>query len=143
MPGAVVRLAGLTFNSGPDGDGDEFVCSDLDGWDGGGVDLVTVEKPLADGAFVAFGRLTAWSLTLAGWVVAGPNGIGPARRKLTAALYGLVDTADDLEVDEDDGTYSVSVRLDSAIRSRQRGPQAISFEVGLLAATPTKTLLVS
>lgn len=139
----VVRLAGLTFNDGPDDDGNELICSDLSGWDGGNVDLATVEKPLGDGAFVVFGRLTAWSLTLAGWVVAGPDGIGPARRKLSDALYTLAHAAGTLEVDEDDATYTVAVWLDSNIRSRQAGPGAISFEVGLLAPTPTKTLASS
>lgn len=141
MPGAVVRLAGITFNSGEDTDGDLFVVSDLNGWDGPDVDLVTVDKPISDGAVFVRARLTAWTLALSGWVVAGPDGIGPARRKLTTALYGLVDSEGALEVDEDDGTYSVTVRLAGELRSRQQGPSAISFEVSLVAVTPVKTLV--
>jgi hypothetical protein len=141
--GAVVRLAGITFNDGEDGDGDLFVVSDLAGWDGAGVELAKVEKPLGAGSIIVFGRLTTWTLTLSGWVVAGPDGIGPARRKLATALYGLVDTAGTLEVDEDDATYSLSVRLDSDLRTRQQGPSAISFEAILVAATPTKAVVGS
>lgn len=143
MAGAVVRLGGITFNSGPDGDGDDFIVSDLDGWDGGGVELGQVEKPLGDGAVIVYGRRTAWTLTLSGWVVAGPEGIGPARRKLTAALYALVELADTLEVDEEDGTYGLDVRLSGNLRTRQQGPDAISFEVALVAPIPTKALIGS
>jgi hypothetical protein len=101
MTVTAVRLAGLTFQTSDveDGDGDLFVVSDLGGWDGPGVELATVEKPLADGAVIASSRLTAWTLTLSGWVVAGDEGIGPARRKLQTALYGLVDTAGNLDVE--------------------------------------------
>lgn len=141
--GAVVRLAGITFNDGADGDGDEFYCSTLDGWDGGAVTLNVVEKPLADGGHVAYGRRQAWELTMSGWVVAGPEGIGPARRKLSAALYPLLDTPGSLEVEEDDDTYTMSVYMSSGVRSRQQGPVAISFEVSLVAPDATKTIVES
>lgn len=142
MTVTAVRLAGLTFQTADvvDGDGDLFVVSNIDGWDGPGVDLAVIEKPVSDGAVIASSRLTAWTLTLSGWVVAGAEGIGPARRKLQTALYGLVDTAGTLEVDEEDGTYTVSVRLSAGLRSRQAGPAAITFEASLLAVVPTKTL---
>lgn len=143
MPGVVVRLAGITFNNGEDTDGDLFVVSDLEGWDGPDVELVRVERPLADGAVIAHARRTAWALTLKGWVVAGPDGIGPARRKLSTAMYTLVATADDLEVDEEDATYSLSVRLAGELRTRQQGPTAITFEAALLAADPDKSVLGS
>lgn len=138
--GVVVRLAGITFNNGEDADGDLFVVSNLDGWDGAPVELARVEKPLGDGATIVFGRLTAWTLTLSGWVVAGEDGIGPARRKLSTAIYGLVDTEGTLEVDEDDATYAVAVRLDGELRTRQQGPTAITFEASLVAAVPVKTV---
>ena len=141
--GAVVRLAGITFNNGEDGDGDLFVASDLSGWDGPGVDLVRVERPLSDGAVIVRSRLTVWSLTLSGWVVAGEDGIGPARRKLSAALYGIVDSAGSLEVDEDDATYSLSVRLDGPLRTTQQGPTAIKFDASLVAVTPVKSVVES
>ena len=140
--GAVVRLAGITFNNGEDGDGDLFVCSDLAGWDGPPVDLVRVDYPLSDGAVIVRARLTVWSLTLTGWVVAGEDGIGPARRKLSAALYGIVDSAGSLEVDEDDATYAVSVRLDG-LRTTQQGPEAIKFDAALLAVDPVKAVVES
>jgi hypothetical protein len=138
-----VRLAGLTFNSGPDSDGDEFIISDVEGWDGPGVEQITVERPISDGALVVLGRQTARTLVLTGWVVAVPENMGRARRKLAAAMASIVGTDGALAVDEEDGTYALSVRLLQGLRTKQAGPLAITFEATLLAADPTKTLVSS
>ncbi len=138
--GVVVRFAGLTFNNGEDVDGDLLVVSDIVGWDGPDVDLVTVDRPLAAGAVVAYTRIGVWTLVVSGWVVAGPDGIGPARRKLAAAIYTLAAGSGTLEADEEDGTAGITVRLTGAVRTRQQGDTAISFEATLVATDPTKTL---
>jgi hypothetical protein len=134
-----VRLAGLTFNSGPDGDGDEFILSDVDGWDGPGVELITVERPISDGALVVLGRQTARTLVVTGWVVAVAENMGRARRKLATAMAGIVGANGTFEVDEEDGTYTLSVRLAQGLKTKQAGPVAITFEATLVAATPAKT----
>jgi hypothetical protein len=134
-----VRLAGLTFNSGPDGDGDEFIVSEVEGWDGPGVEQITVERPISDGAIVVLGRQTARTLVLTGWVVAVPENMGRARRKLATAMASIVAADGTLAVDEEDGTYALTVRLAQGIRTKQAGPLAITFEATLVAATPAKT----
>ena len=134
-----VRLAGLTFNSGPDGDGDEFIVSDVDGWDGSGVELVAVEKPLGTGAVLVRARRTARALTVSGWVVAASSAhLGRARRKLEVAIDGIITADGTLEVDQDDDTYALTVRLAQPIRTRSSGSIAITFEVDLLAVDPVK-----
>lgn len=138
MPIAVVRLAGLTFNSGPDGDGDEFVVSNIDGWDAPGIEQTVVERPLSDGGVIAYSRRTSWALTVAGWVLAATS-MGEARRKLADALDGIVTADGTLSVDEDDGTYELTVRLAQRLRTRQASDMAITFEADLIAVVPAKT----
>ena len=138
MPAVVVHLAGITFNNGPDGDGDLFVVSDIDGWDAPGIEQIVVERPISDGGVFAHGRRTSWALTVAGWVVAATS-MGDARRKLADAIDGLVTVDGILSVEEDDGTYELAVRLAQRLRTRQVGEMAITFEVDLIAVTPAKT----
>lgn len=138
-----VRLAGLDFNSGPDGDGDEFIISDVEGWDGPGVELITVERPLSDGAVLVRGRQTARTLSITGWVVAAPGYMGRARRKLAAAMAGIVGTNGTIEVDEEDATYSLTVRLAVGLRTKQAAPLAITFQADLLAVDPEKAVIGS
>lgn len=138
-----VRLAGLTFNSGADGDGDEFIISDVEGWDGPGVELITVERPLSDGAILVLGRQTARTLSITGWVVAAPGYMGRARRKLATAMAGIVGANGTLEVDEEDATYGLTVRLAVGLRTKQAGPLAITFQADLLAADPVKAVVGS
>lgn len=138
-----IRLAGLTFNSGPDSDGDEFIVSDVDGWDGPGIELVSVERPLSDGAVIAHGRRTARALVVSGWVIAMAGHMGRARRKLDAAMDSIVNTDGTIEVDEEDDTYALDVRLAQALRTRQAGPLAITFEASLVAADPAKAIVGS
>jgi hypothetical protein len=141
MAAPVVRLAGITFNDGPDGDGDEFIVSDVDGWDGPGIDLTVVEKPTADGGVIALARRTSRALVVSGYVVAGAAGIGPARRKLAVALDGIVAVNGTFEVDEEDATYGLTVRLVQALRTRQVAPGVISFEAALTAPNPAKIIV--
>jgi len=135
-----VRLAGLTFNSGPDSDGDEFFVEDVDGWDGTGVELVTVERPISDGAILVRARRTSRTLTISGCVVASAHGqLGRARHKLEAAMDSIVTADGTFAVDQDDGTWTLAVRLAQRLRTRSAGDLAITFEADLLAADPTKT----
>lgn len=135
-----VRLAGLTFNSGPDSDGDEFFITDVDGWDGTGVEQVTVERPLSSGAVLVRGRQTSRPLTVTGEVVAaGPSYLGRARRKLESAMAGIVTADGTFAADEDGTTLTLTVRLAQRLRTRSDGDTAISFEADLIAADPTKT----
>lgn len=133
----VVRLAGLTFNDGPDGDGDEFFVSDLSGWDCPDVQQVLVDRPISAGAVIARSRIGTWTMTMAGWVVAASS-MGAARRKLGTALLTIVSADGTLSVDEDDGTYELTVRLAQRPRTHQESDLAISFEADLIAVTPTK-----
>lgn len=135
-----VRLAGLDFNSGPDSDGDEFIISDVDGWDGGGVELITVEKPLSAGAVLVRARKASRTLTISGWVVAsGSAHLGRARRKLEVAFDGIITADGTLAVDQDDDTWALTVRLAQALRTRSAGSMAITFEADLVAVDPAKT----
>jgi hypothetical protein len=138
-----IRLAGLDFNSGPDGDGDEFIISDVEGWDGTGVEQITVERPVSDGAVLVVGRQTARTISITGWVVAPPGHMGRARRKLAAAMAGIVGTDGTLEVDEEDATYGLTVRLAVGLRTKQAGPLAITFQADLLAVDPAKSVVGS
>lgn len=135
-----VRLAGLVFNSGPDADGDEFIVSDVDGWDGSGVELVTVEKPLSPGAVIARARKASRPLTFTGWVVASSGAhLGRARRKLEVAFDGIITANGTLAVDQDDDTWALTVRLAQPLTSRSVGSAAITFIADLLAVDPAKT----
>lgn len=135
-----VRLAGLTFNSGPDADGDEFVISEIDGWDDDGAALITVEKPQSDGAILVRARRPARALTVTGWVVASSDAhLGRARRKLEVAMSSIVTANGNLDVDQDDDTWRLVVRRAQRLRSRTVGGVAITFEVDLLAVSPAKT----
>lgn len=135
-----ISLAGLTFNSGADGDGDEFIVSDVEGWDGSGVELVTVERPLSAGAVLVRGRKASRTLTVTGWVVASDGThLGRARRKLEVAFDSIITADGTFEVEQDDGTYTLTVRLAQALRTRSAGDIAITFEADLIAAEPVKT----
>lgn len=134
-----VRLAGLTFNSGPDSDGDEFVISDIDGWDDSGAQLVTVEKPISDGAILVRARRPARALTVTGWVIAAPGHLGRARRKLEVAMNSIVTADGNLDVDQDDDTWRLVVRRAQRLRSRTFGDIAITFEADVVALNPAKT----
>lgn len=138
-----VRLAGLTFNDGPDDDGDEFIVSDIDGWDGTGVELVTVERPLSDGAVLVRGRRASRALTVTGWVVAAAGHLGRARGKLEDAIDSIIDADGTLAVDQDDGTLALTVRLAQQLRTRSVGDLAITFEADLIAVAPAKTAVGS
>lgn len=134
-----VRLAGLTFNSGPDSDGDEFFISDIDGWDSAGVQLVTVERPLSDGAVLVRARRTSRALTITGEVIAAFGHLGRARRKLETAFDGIILADGTLAVDQDDDTWALTVRLAQRLRTRPDGDIAVSFEADLLAVNPAKS----
>jgi hypothetical protein len=134
-----VTLAGLVFNSGSDGDGDEFIISDVQGWDGTGVELVHVERPLSSGAVLVRGRRASRTLTVSGWVVASSGAhLGRARHKLETAFDGIITTDGTLEVDQDNGTYTLTVRLAQQLRTRTVGDMAVTFEADLIAVSPAK-----
>lgn len=134
-----ITLAGLVCNSGPDMDGDEFIVSDIQGWDGTGVELVYVERPLSSGAVLVRGRRASRTLTVSGWVVASSGAhLGRARHKLEAAFDGIITGDGTLEVDEDDATWTLTVRLAQQLRTRTVGAVAVTFEADLIAVSPVK-----
>ncbi len=134
-----VRLAGLTFNSGPDGDGDEFIISEVDGWDSSGVELITVERPLTAGAIIVRGRKASRTLTVTGWVLAEDGTtLGRARQKLETAFDGIITANGTMAVDQDNGTRTLTVRLVQALRTKTMGSMAITFEADLIAGNPAK-----
>lgn len=139
-----IRLAGLTFNSGPDSDGDEFIVSDVDGWDSPGVEQILVERPISAGAVLVRGRQASRTLTLSGWVIAADGDhLGRARHKLEVAVTAIITSDGTLAVDQDDGTWALTVRLAQAVRTRSAGDLAVTFEADLVAADPVKTAVVS
>lgn len=139
MPVGVVTLAGLTFNNGPDGDGDRFVIGEIDGWDGPGVEQTGFERPLADGAIVGRGRRTSRAVALYGHASGTTitNGFR-ARRKLADALDTIITADGTLTVDEGTAIYSLTVRLADQPDTRQAGPFAVEFSISLVAANPAK-----
>jgi hypothetical protein len=141
MAGLVVRLAGLTFNDGPDNDGDEFWVGEITGWDGAGVDLVTVNRPISSGSVVVRGRRAARALVMTGEVIS--LSLTRARRKLAAAFDSIIEADGTLEVDEYDGTYTLAVRLTTQLRTRDDGTYGLTFEADLIAADPVKVLAAS
>lgn len=138
----VVTLAGITFNDGPDGDGDEFVISDVEGWDSPGVELVIIEKPLSDGAVIAHGRRASRSLSLSGYAIGETIAdVARARRKLATAANGIITADGTMVVDEGDATYSLTVRMAAPLRTRQHTAQSVRFDMSLVAVNPAKTLV--
>lgn len=140
MAAGAITLGSLTFNSGPDSDGDRFVVGQIDGWEGAGVEQTMLERPLSDGAIVGRGRRTARAIALSGHASSSTlSGMWRARRKLAAACDALVTASGTLTVDEGDESYSVSVRLADAPDTRQAGPYAVEFSIRLVAADPAKS----
>lgn len=140
MAVGVVTLGGLTFNGGPDSDGDLFSVAEIAGWDSPGVEQVMVERPLSDGAVIAHGRRTARGLVVAGHASGSTIANGfRARRKLETAIDSLITADGTLTVDEGDTTRSLTVRLAAELDTSQAGPYGIEFEIPLIAANPAKT----
>ena len=82
-----VSLGSITFGGGPDSDGDRFTVRDLPGWTGGDVELVTVDKPISDGAVVAVGRYKGRSVTIVGHAIgASAAAVWRVRAKLEACV---------------------------------------------------------
>lgn len=139
MTVGVVTLGGLTFNAGPDADGDEFSVGEIPGWDGAGVEQISVERPLSDGAVVVHGRRTSRALSLSGHASGSTIQDGfRARRKFEAAIDSLITADGTLTVDEGDAIYSLTVRLAAQPNTRQAGPYGIEFDIPLIAANPVK-----
>jgi hypothetical protein len=136
MAALVVTLGSFTFGT-TDGDGDRFVLTDIVGWTGIPVELVTVDKPTAAGAVVVYGRYQARALTLVGFGISSTAGhLWRMRNKLEAAVTPTADAT--LTVQESAGNKALTVRLADTLRVRQRGPRVVEFEVPLLAANPVK-----
>lgn len=140
MPAGVITLGTLTFNAGPDVDGDRFVIGEIAGWESAGVEQTGLERPLSDGAIVGRGRRTSRAVTLVGHASSNTlTGMWRARRKLAAACDALVAASGTLSVDEGSATYALTVRLAGAVDTRQAGPYGVEFAINLVAADPVKT----
>lgn len=140
MTVGVVTLGGLTFNAGPDSDGDRFVIGEIAGWDGSGVEQISVERPISDGAVMAHGRRTSRPLSLSGHASGSTIEDGfRARRKLEAAIDSLITVDGTLAVNEGPVTSSLTVRLAGQPNTRQlAGNYGIEFDIPLIAANPVK-----
>jgi hypothetical protein len=135
----VVTFGGLTFNNGPDSDGDRFVIGDIAGWWAPTIELVAVERPVSDGSVVAHGRQAARALVVSGHASGDTIEHGMrAARKLETAVASLIGSDTTMTVDEGSATYELTVRA-SGMRAGRAGPNAVEFEVDLLAADPAKT----
>lgn len=135
-----VRLGSITFKaagSAPDADGDRFTVRDLPGWTGARVEMVTVERPIADGAVMVRGRYTARQVSIVGHAIASnADGVWRVRSKLEAVASPGADMT--LYVDEPAGTKTLVVRLSDGLRVRPVGPKTVEFEIPLIAVNPTK-----
>lgn len=135
-----VRLGSITFKAAgaaPDGDGDRFTVRDLPGWTGAPVEMVTVERPISDGAVMVRGRHTARSLSIVGHgIAANADAVWRVRAKLEAVVTPGADIT--LYVDEPAGTKTLTVRLSDNLRVRPVGPRTVEFEIPLIAVNPTK-----
>jgi autotransporter passenger strand-loop-strand repeat protein len=140
----VVTLAGLTFNGGPDSDGDQFAIGNIVGWDGPGVEQTGMERPLSDGAVIGRGRRTSRALVLEGHASGSTIADGfRARRKLAVALDTIITADGTLTVDEGGTVYGITVRLADQPDTAQAGPYAIEFAISLIAANPAITVVGS
>lgn len=134
-----VALGSITFGGGPDSDGDRFTVRDLPGWTGAPVELVTVEKPLSDGAVIVRGRYTGRHLSIVGHGIATTaNNVWRVRAKLEACIGPAASATLTVTEPSPGATHTLSVRLADALRVRPVGPRAVEFEISLFAADPTK-----
>jgi hypothetical protein len=139
MAVGVVTLAGITFNAGLDSDGDRFVVGEIVGWDGPGVEQISVERPLSDGAVVVRGRRTARALSVRGHASGTTIANGfRARRKFEAAIESLITADGTLTVDDGTSVVSLTVRIAAQPNTPQAGPYGIEFDIPLIAANPVK-----
>lgn len=134
-----VVLGSITFGGGPDGDGDKFTVRDLPGWTGASVELVSVEKPISNGAILVRGRYTGRSLSIVGHGIASSSAaIWRVRAKLEACVTPGTNATLTVNEPSPGSTKTLTVRLADALRVRPAGPRAIEFEIPLFAANPTK-----
>ena len=134
------RLGSITFKAAgaaADGDGDRFTLRDLPGWTGAPVDIISVEKPVSDGAVLVRGRHTARAVSIVGHgIAANADAVWRVRSKLEACVTAGADST--LYVDEPTGTKTLTVRLSNSLRVRVVGPKTVEFEIPLIAVNPTK-----
>jgi len=134
-----VTLGSITFGGGPDSDGDRFTVRDLPGWTGAGVELVSVEKPISDGAVIAGGRYTGRHLSIVGHAIgASAAAVWRVRAKLEACVGPAASVTLTVNEPSPGATHTLSVRLSDALRVRPAGPRAVEFEIPLFAANPAK-----
>jgi len=141
MAAIQVRLGSITFKAAgaaADSDGDRFTLRDLPGWTGAQAEIVSVEKPISDGATLVRGRFTARSMSIVGHAIASnADGVWRARGKLEACI--TPDANATLYVDEPTVTKTLTVRLADSLRIRTTAAQrVIEFEIPLIAVNPTK-----
>lgn len=135
-----VSLGSITFGGGPDGDGDRFTVNDLPGWTGAPVELVTVDKPLSDGAVIARARYTGRHLSIVGHGIAtNAATVWRVRNKLEACVTPGTDATLTVVEPSPGTSHTLTVRLSDALRVKPVGPRAVAFEISLFAANPTKT----
>jgi hypothetical protein len=134
-----ITLGSITFGGGPDGDGDRFTVRDLPGWTGPAVELLTVEKPIANGAVVVRGRYPGRPLSIIGHgIAATPDTIWRVRNKLEACVTPGTNATLTVNEPSPSSTKTLTVRLADALRIRPAGPRAVEFEIPLFAANPIK-----
>lgn len=134
-----VSLGSITFGGGADSDGDRFTVRDLPGWTGAPVELVSVEKPISDGAVIAVGRYKGRSLSIVGHGIgATRDAVWRVRAKLEACVTPGTDATLTVTEPSPGATHTLSVRLADGLRVRPAGPRAVEFEIPLFAANPTK-----
>src|SRR5690242_13420931 len=135
-----VALGSITFGGAPDSDGDRFTVRDLPGWTGGDVELVTVDKPLSDGAVVAHGRYKGRTVTIVGHGIgATRDAVWRVRAKLEACVTPGTDATLTVTEPSPGSMKHLTVRLAEGLRVRPAGPRAVEFEIPLFAADPAKS----
>jgi len=143
MASITVTLGSITFGAAgvgaADSDGDRFTIKDIPGWTGAPVELVTVEKPLSDGAVIAHGRYKGRALSIIGHAIATNTAtVWRVRNKLEACVTPDADATLSVAEPSPGSTKTLTVRLAGEMRVVPVGQRAVEFEIPLFAADPTK-----
>lgn len=135
-----VRLGSITFGGGPDGDGDNFVLTEVEGWEFPQVDMASASRA-DDGDVLSRLRLGGRAITLVGTAsTSSIDNVWRVRKKLATAVGALVRAAGTLYVDEASvgALTQASVRVSQPMRVKRYGPYAVQFEIPLMAFDPRK-----
>lgn len=142
MARVTATINGLSFNTGPDGNGIDWRLAEVEGWEAPAVRQQLVDRVGADGSVLVETAYSHRPLVLRGWAICTSNTmLWTARQELAAQLdtAGATDGADAvLTVNEPTVAKRATVRLAGAIRVRELSDKVFEFEAPLVAPDPRK-----